>query len=352
MTAARREHRGARLPGEPLREGGDAALASVAGATWSPSISTALRHRAVHPARSDLDLIVLVSDGLDSRRPASWSPRYAPCDGKVVKGLDLWCFPTPRPRRPRATRRLLPPGSSPRSTARYQRPQRPGRRPARACCCSMCHQHAIALPDRSPGVGDRAGRRCLVVDAMRGRPRAHRRGRGGNRVFNACRTLHYSRRAGSAPGATAPRWARGRCPISDLSTTPSLARERHRAGDGPRPGRGVRRAGGGAAGRAVADRRPAGVPVAEAAAAWSPCSTRSRWSAACCGRPTARSCWRSRPGASRPALVAARAHRPRAGRRRDTARAAGSRPGTERGRAAQRTPTSGRPMPWPRPRVR
>jgi len=161
------------------------------------------------PTRSDLDLIVVVNDWLDSARAHELvAEARAVRRPRSVKGLDLWVLPRAEAEAPRADPRYCAWILTSIDSEIVAGPQRPG--DARlALLLEMCRQHAIALTGPEPRSMIGGIDPAHVSDAMRvdlGLAGAA----GWYRVLNACRTLHYletGRMCSRADGAT---WARGR----------------------------------------------------------------------------------------------------------------------------------------------
>jgi len=211
------------------------------------------------PTRSDLDLFVVLRDWIDPARGRDiLSAARAVRRPRSVKGLDLWLVPLSEPTAPSPDPKYVAWALTSIDSEVIGGVDRPG--DARlALLFAMCHQHAIALTGRQPGVVFAEVDSEWIVDGMR--VDLQMVGPAGwYRVLNACRTMHYldtgqlcSRAAGVQSARTkvldqgllddALAWReRGRGPVMDPERVeafvqPVLARLEGRAGS--RPLRGV-----------------------------------------------------------------------------------------------------------------
>jgi hypothetical protein len=161
------------------------------------------------PTRSDLDLIVLVRDWLDSAQAHELvAEARAVRRPRSVKGLDLWVLPRSEAEAPRADPRYCAWILTSIDSEIVAGQQRPG--DARlALLLDMCHQHGIALTGAEPRSVIAGVEPAHVADAMRvdlGLSGAA----GWYRVLNACRTLHYLETGRLCSRADGAAWARGR----------------------------------------------------------------------------------------------------------------------------------------------
>jgi hypothetical protein len=216
MTAAAESIGALDVPASRYARAVTAALASVAG---DDLVAVYLYGSGATgqfiPARSDLDLIVLVSDGLDSAQARELVAEVrAVRRPRSVKGLDLWVLPRSEAQAPRADPRYCAWILTSIDSEIISEPQRPG--DARlALLLSMCHQHAIALTGPEPRSAIGPVDAAYVVDAMRvdlGLTGAA----GWYRVLNACRTLHYLETGRLCSRGDGAAWARGRVPDQRL----------------------------------------------------------------------------------------------------------------------------------------
>jgi len=158
------------------------------------------------PTRSDLDLIVLAGDWLDSAQAHDLvAEARAVRRPRSVKGLDLWVLPQSEAQTPRADPRYCAWILTSIDSEIIGGPQRPG--DARlALLLSMCHQHAIALTGPEPRSAIGQVDSAHVIDAMRA-DLALAGAAGWYRVLNACRTLHYLETGRLCSRAEGAAWA-------------------------------------------------------------------------------------------------------------------------------------------------
>ena len=167
------------------------------------------------PTRSDLDLVVLTGDWLDSAQARDLvAGARAVRRPRSVKGLDLCVLPQSEAQTPRADPRYCAWILTSIDSEIISGQVGPG--DARlALILSMCQQHAIALTGPKPRSAIGPVDSAHVVDAMR--VDLGLAGTAGwYRVLNACRTLHYLQTGRLCSRADGAAWARGRVPDQRL----------------------------------------------------------------------------------------------------------------------------------------